>query len=337
MTDSPSPVRTYVLDTSVLLSDPWAATRFAEHEVVVPLVVISELEAKRHHHELGWFARQALRLFDDLRVEHGTAGSADSRWCAGRHAARRAQSQRSRGAAGGISYRHQRRTHPDLRGQPRGRGQASDVGEQGHSAAREGQRGRARRRRVPRPRRHRVGLDGNGRARGIHRRHRRAVRRWRDRSSGRARSAVPHRNSIAGRRLARTGPGQRRQAGAACPRRPRGVRTAWPLGRATGRAGSAARRIGRHRVAGRQGRHRQVGAGAVRGPGGRAGAAHPPQGRGVPAAVCRRRPGSRLPAGQREREDGSVGAGRLRHAGGAGQSRRCSRRCCRAVCSRCSR
>ena len=64
-------VRTYVLDTSVLLSDPWAATRFAEHEVVVPLVVISELEAKRHHHELGWFARQALRMFDDLRLEHG--------------------------------------------------------------------------------------------------------------------------------------------------------------------------------------------------------------------------------------------------------------------------
>lgn len=67
MTDT----RTYVLDTSVLLSDPWACSRFAEHDVVVPLVVISELEAKRHHHELGWFARQALRLFDDLRLEHG--------------------------------------------------------------------------------------------------------------------------------------------------------------------------------------------------------------------------------------------------------------------------
>lgn len=40
-------------------------------EVVVPLVVISELEAKRHHHELGWFARQALRMFDDMRLEHG--------------------------------------------------------------------------------------------------------------------------------------------------------------------------------------------------------------------------------------------------------------------------
>jgi PhoH-like ATPase len=60
-----------VLDTSVLLSDPWACSRFAEHAVVVPLVVISELEDKRHHHELGWFARQALRMFDDLRLEHG--------------------------------------------------------------------------------------------------------------------------------------------------------------------------------------------------------------------------------------------------------------------------
>lgn len=59
---------TYVLDTSVLLSDPWAVQRFAEHAVVLPLVVINELEAKRHHPELGWFAREALRLLDDLRV-----------------------------------------------------------------------------------------------------------------------------------------------------------------------------------------------------------------------------------------------------------------------------
>ena len=66
-----SVVRTYVLDTSVLLSDPWALTRFAEHDVVLPLVVISELEGKRHHPELGWFAREALRLLDDLRLEHG--------------------------------------------------------------------------------------------------------------------------------------------------------------------------------------------------------------------------------------------------------------------------
>ena len=64
-------LRTYVLDTSVLLSDPWAMTRFAEHSVVLPLVVISELEGKRRHPELGWFAREALRLLDDLRTTHG--------------------------------------------------------------------------------------------------------------------------------------------------------------------------------------------------------------------------------------------------------------------------
>jgi PhoH-like ATPase len=68
---SPVSVTTYVIDTSVLLSDPGALARFAEHEVVLPLVVITELEGKRHHPELGWFARQCLRLLDDLRVEHG--------------------------------------------------------------------------------------------------------------------------------------------------------------------------------------------------------------------------------------------------------------------------
>ncbi len=63
--------RTYVLDTSVLLSDPRALLRFDEHDVVVPVVVVTELEAKRSHPELGYFARQALRLLDDLRIENG--------------------------------------------------------------------------------------------------------------------------------------------------------------------------------------------------------------------------------------------------------------------------
>jgi PhoH-like ATPase len=62
--------RTYVLDTSVLLSDPRALFRFAEHHVVLPVVVISELEKKRHDPEIGFFARQALRHLDDLRSEH---------------------------------------------------------------------------------------------------------------------------------------------------------------------------------------------------------------------------------------------------------------------------
>ncbi|MBX6388197.1 MAG: PhoH family protein [Frankia sp.] len=63
--------RTHVVDTSVLLSDPRALLRFAEHNVVLPLVVIGELEAKRNHPELGWFAREALRILDDLRIRHG--------------------------------------------------------------------------------------------------------------------------------------------------------------------------------------------------------------------------------------------------------------------------
>lgn len=65
------PRRTYVLDTSVLLSDPRAITRFKEHEVVLPVVVVIELEAKRHHPELGYFARTALRMLDDLRISAG--------------------------------------------------------------------------------------------------------------------------------------------------------------------------------------------------------------------------------------------------------------------------
>jgi PhoH-like ATPase len=69
--DNATKNRTYVLDTSVLLADPGALKKFAEHEVVLPVVVITELEGKRHHPELGFFARSALRMLDGLRIEHG--------------------------------------------------------------------------------------------------------------------------------------------------------------------------------------------------------------------------------------------------------------------------
>lgn len=68
---SASAHRTFVLDTSVLLADPRCFTRFGEHEIVIPVVVITELEGKRNHPELGYFARTALRFLDDLRVKHG--------------------------------------------------------------------------------------------------------------------------------------------------------------------------------------------------------------------------------------------------------------------------
>ncbi|MGI6878401.1 PhoH family protein [Microbacterium sp. gxy059] len=67
----PAAQRAYVLDTSVLLSDPRAMFRFAEHDVVLPAVVLAELEGKRHDPEIGYFARQALRFLDELRIEHG--------------------------------------------------------------------------------------------------------------------------------------------------------------------------------------------------------------------------------------------------------------------------
>jgi PhoH-like ATPase len=68
---APPSARTFVLDTSVLLADPGALRRFHEHEVVLPVVVITELEGKRHHPELGFFARTALRMLDELRITHG--------------------------------------------------------------------------------------------------------------------------------------------------------------------------------------------------------------------------------------------------------------------------
>lgn len=60
------PRKTYVLDTSVLLAASNAMFQFAEHEVVIPLVVVTELEAKRTHISLGFPARDALRALDAL-------------------------------------------------------------------------------------------------------------------------------------------------------------------------------------------------------------------------------------------------------------------------------
>jgi PhoH-like ATPase len=62
--------RTYVLDTCVLLADPTAPFRFEEHDVVLPLVVIEELDRKKTlMHEVGSNARRAIRLLE----EHGAS------------------------------------------------------------------------------------------------------------------------------------------------------------------------------------------------------------------------------------------------------------------------
>ena len=61
-------IKTFVLDTSVLLSSPRAIFSFAEHQVVLPLVVVKELEGKRNDPEVGGPARAAIRLLEHLRV-----------------------------------------------------------------------------------------------------------------------------------------------------------------------------------------------------------------------------------------------------------------------------
>ncbi len=61
------PSRTYVLDTCVLIADPQALTRFDEHDVVVPLVVVEELDKlKTRMDEVGANARAAIRLIESM-------------------------------------------------------------------------------------------------------------------------------------------------------------------------------------------------------------------------------------------------------------------------------
>lgn len=62
---------TYILDTSVLLASPKAIFAYGENNVVLPLVVIKELENKRNDPELGYYARTVLRSLEELRTSTG--------------------------------------------------------------------------------------------------------------------------------------------------------------------------------------------------------------------------------------------------------------------------
>ena len=135
----------------------------------------------------------------------------------------------------------------------------------------------------------------------------------------------------------RAGSGDARQAAPAGARRPRRLRPARSQRRAAHRDRPAARPRHRHPLAGRPGRHRQVGARAVRRARGRARTSAAPQGRRVPSAVRGRRSGARLPARHRGREDEPVGPGGVRHARRPSPTTRWSKRSSIAGCSRCCR
>jgi PhoH-like ATPase len=59
--------KTYVLDTCVLLADPHSPLRFEEHRVVLPLVVVEELDRQKGRlDEVGANARSAIRLLEEM-------------------------------------------------------------------------------------------------------------------------------------------------------------------------------------------------------------------------------------------------------------------------------
>ena len=118
-TESPPPRRCHVIDTSVLLADPRALERFDEHEVVLPLVVLMELEAKRNHAELGWAARQALRRLEELRLRHGSLTEPVAVNAAGGTARVEVNHVDLGGLPAAMSGDNKRPPHPRRRPQPR--------------------------------------------------------------------------------------------------------------------------------------------------------------------------------------------------------------------------
>lgn len=60
--------KTFVLDTNILLHDPDAIVKFHDNDVVIPMMVLEELDTmKRQSDELGKNARSVLRFIDSLK------------------------------------------------------------------------------------------------------------------------------------------------------------------------------------------------------------------------------------------------------------------------------
>lgn len=65
--------KTYVLDTNVLLNDPNSIYSFGDNDVIIPLVVLEELDRhKNKPDEIGQHARQVSRLLDNVRESGGS-------------------------------------------------------------------------------------------------------------------------------------------------------------------------------------------------------------------------------------------------------------------------
>ena len=74
--------KNYVLDTNILLHDPYAIFLFDDNNVIIPIYVIEEVDQfKREGSERGRNARHVVRLLDDLREQGGSLSKGASPAC----------------------------------------------------------------------------------------------------------------------------------------------------------------------------------------------------------------------------------------------------------------
>ena len=63
-------IKTYVLDTNVLIQAPYAVNCFEENYIVLPMVVLEELDnLKKAEGERGANARASIRMLEQLRIK----------------------------------------------------------------------------------------------------------------------------------------------------------------------------------------------------------------------------------------------------------------------------
>ena len=63
-------IKSYVIDTNILIQAPYACQCFEENRVILPLVVLEELDGlKKAEGEKGANARRAIRFLEKLRLK----------------------------------------------------------------------------------------------------------------------------------------------------------------------------------------------------------------------------------------------------------------------------
>ena len=61
-------IKTYVIDTNVLIQAPYAVNCFEDNQIVLPVAVLEELDnLKKADGERGANARKAIRILEELR------------------------------------------------------------------------------------------------------------------------------------------------------------------------------------------------------------------------------------------------------------------------------